>query len=259
MNADTHLQTIARLYRQGLRVSTFIDIGCADGHLGLTVIAEGMFPGVSVLNVDANPLYEDSLKAIRDVVGGHYAITAIADSEGEIELGLSTHPYWSSLRPEKDMYWTRVNHLFERKQKVPLTTLDKLTKKFSLKGPFLIKMDVQGAEESVLDGAARILDDTVAVVTEIDIGDFDDINRKLSDSGFLLYDITDLSRLGEGQLGWFYGTYIHRKAKHLMPKEFWAKENNQMVLAVQAERRRRILKFNEETLNRLRLQKTRAP
>ena len=78
------------------------------------------------LNVDANRIYEDSLKAIKEVLGGHYRICAITDHEGEIEITESVHPYWSSLRPAGDVYWSRVNDLTTSKVKVPATTLDAL-------------------------------------------------------------------------------------------------------------------------------------
>ena len=64
--------TIERLAAKGVRYSTVIDVGCADGQFFLDHMK--WFPGAVPLNIDANALYEPSLKAIKDVVGGDYRI-----------------------------------------------------------------------------------------------------------------------------------------------------------------------------------------
>jgi len=170
----------------------------------------GLIPEAVPLNIDANILYEDSLQAIKKVLGGHFRISAITDHEGTIELTTSVHPYWSSLRPEEDPYWLRVNNLSVAKVAVPATTLDTLRKQLSLEPPFLLKLDVQGAEEEVLRGADGVLKDTHVVICEADIDDFQDINNILSQRDFVLFDITELQHASDGTLGWFYPIYIKR-------------------------------------------------
>jgi FkbM family methyltransferase len=87
---------------------------------------------------------------------------------GEIEITESVHPYWSSIRPAGDPYWSRVNDLISKKVKAPATTLDTLAKELALKPPFLLKLDVQGAEQSVLVGAPDVLANTHTVICEAD-------------------------------------------------------------------------------------------
>jgi hypothetical protein len=106
--AGSFTGTLAGLFQKGVRYSTIIDVGCADGHFYVHHYGLGLFPGSTVLNIDPNPIYESSLKSIKDVMGGHYAIAAASDSEGELELTMSSHPYWSSLRPRGDPYWDRI-------------------------------------------------------------------------------------------------------------------------------------------------------
>lgn len=252
---NSYPATIERLFNKGVRYSTVIDIGCADGHFYLNSM--GSFPGAVPLNIDANRLYEESLKAIKDVVGGHYCISAITDYVGEIEITESVHPYWSSIRPEGDLYWTRVNDLVKTKVKVPATTLDALAKELALKPPFLLKLDVQGAEKAALAGARGVLENTNVVICEADIDDFQDTNEILVKSGFGLYDITGLSRVQEGTLGWFYPVYINRALDFIRPKAFWNATQNDSVIEFQVERRNFILKSNAEILDRIRtLQRT---
>jgi FkbM family methyltransferase len=242
--------TIERLSKSGVRYATVIDVGCADGHFFLSHMR--WFPGAVPLNVDANRLYEDSLKAIKDVVGGNYRISAITDFVGEIEITESVHPYWSSLRPEGDLYWSRVNNLARTRVKVAATTLDALVKELGLKPPFLLKLDVQGAEKAALVGAREILADTNVVICEADIDDFQDINGALKDAGFGLYDLNEIARIHDGTLGWFYPVYINNKLDKVRPHSFWDAKDNDAIIGMQVERRKGILRANGEVLNRLR-------
>ena len=153
MQAADFSATLQNLFAKGVRYGTVIDLGCADGHFVLNHLS--CLSGAVPLNVDANRIYEDSLKAIKEALGGHYRICAITDHEGEIEITESVHPYWSSLRPAGDVYWSRVNDLVTSKVKVPATTLDALVKELSLKPPFLLKLDVRARNRPRLRARAR--------------------------------------------------------------------------------------------------------
>ena len=240
------------LFNKGIRYSTVVDVGCADGHFFLNAFAQGLIPGCVPLNIDANPIYEPSLREIQRVVGGHFQISAVTDHEGEIDLTTSVHPYWSSLRPPSDPYWQRINNLSATKTAVPATTLDALSKKLALRPPFLLKLDVQGAEEQVLRGANEFLHQTHIVICEADVDDFQDISMVLFENGFALYDATHLQRLADGTLGWFYPVFINRSLDFVRPKAFWDVKDNETIIRTQEERRKMILKSNADLLERIR-------
>jgi FkbM family methyltransferase len=244
------MDPIRRLSDKGVRYATVIDVGCADGSFFLTKMH--LFPGAVPLNVDANKLYEKSLRAIKDVVGGDFRITAITDYVGEIELTESVHPYWSSIRPPGDSYWSRMNDLISTTVRVPATTLDALAKETAVKPPFLLKLDVQGAEQSALAGASSVLANTHTVICEADIFDFSDIDKVLTGAGFGLYDMTHLSRVSDGALGWFYPIYINKALDHVRARTLWNTAQNDDVIRIQVDRRAEILKWNAEKLNRIR-------
>lgn len=250
MQAADFSATLQNLFAKGVRYATVIDLGCADGQFVLN--HRSCLSDAVPLNIDANRIYEDSLKAIKEVLGGHYRICAITDHEGEIEIMESVHPYWSSVRPEGDAYWSRINDLTTTKVKVPATTLDALVEELSLKPPFLLKLDVQGAEEAALRGARNVLENCSVVVCEADIDDFQGINAMLVDAGFFLYDLTTLQRLRDGTLGWFYPVYVSGKLAHLKPQAFWDAGDNAAVIGMQETRRNTILEQNRKALNRLR-------
>ena len=212
----------------------------------------GFVPDAVPLNIDPNPLYENSLRAIQETVGGHFRICAVTDHEGDIELTMSQHPYWSSMRPAGDPYWERVNKLTAEKTVVPATTLDALQTQLSLKPPFLLKLDVQGAEADVLAGASDFLKQTHVVICEADVDDFQTINAILREKEFLLFDLTTIVRVDGGTLGWFYPVYINPAIDFVRPKAFWETKANEAVIRMQTERRNAILKSNAEILDRIR-------
>jgi FkbM family methyltransferase len=248
----TYLPTFRLLFNKGIRYSTVIDIGCADGDFFLGLWSMGIIPGAVPFNIDANPIYENSLKAIKSVAGGDFCISAVSDHEGELEFTNAVHPYWSSLRPANDLYWRRVNSLSLTKTIVPATTLDLLRARHAMKPPFLLKLDVQGSEEDALRGASEVLKDTHVVVCEADVDDCRAIDVILAKHDFVLYDLTTLSRIADGSLGWFYPVYINRTIDHIRPREFWNAKDNEAVMQVQVKRRASILQSNAEILAQMR-------
>jgi FkbM family methyltransferase len=250
--AGTFFAALQALFNRGVRYSTVIDIGCADGHFFLNLRTLGFAPDAVPLNIDPNPIYESSLRTIKDVVGGDYRVCAISDREGQLELNTGAHPYWASLRPAGNAYWRKINDLSGSKALVHATTLDSLAAQLGLSAPFLLKLDVQGAEESVLNGAAEVLKKTHVVICEADMEDFQDLNAALVKRGFFLYDLTELSRIADGTLGWFYPVYVNCALDFVRPNKFWAPQDNAAVIRVQEDRRKAILKWNAEALERIR-------
>jgi len=238
--AGSFTGTLVGLFEKGVRYATVIDVGCADGHFYVYHRGLGLFPGATVLNVDPNAVYEESLKAVKDALGGHYALAAASERAGEVTLTTSAHPYWSSLRGADDTYWDRVNKLHTGSVTVPAVTLDSLVARFNLSGPFLIKLDVQGAEPEVLRGASDTLAQTHVVICEADLADFDAIHGAMTEANFGLFDVTQPNWLADRSLGWFYPVYLNRALDHIRPRAFWDPAQNATALAMQAERRRQI-------------------
>jgi len=149
-----------------------------------------------------------------------------------------------------------VNNLAQTKVVLPTTTLDALATELGVVPPFLLKLDVQGAELRVLSGATNVLANTHVIICEADIADFQDINRALIAVGFDLYDLTALNRISDGTLGWFYPVYVSRKFAEWRPQAFWEEGQNDAVIRLQVERREAVLRSNAAILNRLKFQIT---
>lgn len=251
-NVGTINGTVRALFEKGVRYGTVIDLGCADGHFFLFNYCLGAFAGAYPLNVDANPIYESSLSAIKNALGGHFVIAAVSDSLGVTEMTNAAHPYWNSLRPENDTYWERINRLSHDKIRVPTVTVDSLKERFDLKPPFLLKLDVQGAEAAVLRGAQETLKATDVVICETDLDDFAATNRLMEEAGFALYDVTEIRRLGDTSLGWFYPIYLSHRLDGIRRRAFWDPQQNNAVIQNQEQRRQAILSKSAELLELIR-------
>jgi FkbM family methyltransferase len=248
--AGTITTALKTLFRLGLRYKTVIDVGCADGQFSL--IHRPFLGDAAPVNIDAQAVYEPSLAAIREVLGGYYFIGAVGDREGEIELTEGAHPYWTSTRPRDNEYWQRHNQLHAGKIRVPATTLDALAMRWSLEAPFLLKLDIQGGELAALRGAAAILPHTDAVLCEADMADFHVLHAVLDQAGFGLFDVTELCRLEDTSLGWFYPVYLNRRHDGLRAKTIWDAARNDEVIRLQQQRRERVLAQNARLLEHYR-------
>ena len=244
---------IALLEARGVRPRTLINIGAADGQLGVRLQSLGLVADATLVNVDAQPIYEDSLRKIASALSGHYRICAIGRQDGEIALTRARHPYWSSIRPAGDPYWDRVQHLVEDAIVVPLRRLDGLVAELGLEPPFMLVIDVQGAEADVLDGAPETLARTDAVILEVDIDDFAALHGRLDETGFRLFELTQFNRMPDQTLGWFYPVYV--KSRFLPQgarRAFWEPARTEEVIQAQRDRRREVLAWLEKELPRLR-------
>ena len=247
-DAGTYTDSLKLLTAKGLRFGTVLDLGCADGHFYLQHLSLGLLAGAVPVNVDANAIYEESLKAIRDTLGGSYLIAAVTDHVGDVELTLGSHPYWSSLLDQNAAYWQRINKLHQGTAKVPAVTVDSLVRRFQLSPPFLLKLDIQGAELAALKGARETLKDTELVICEIDLADFHGLDRAMGESEFSLFDVTDMRRTSDGSLGWFYAVYLNRKKDGIRGRTLWDPALDQAVTDAQRKRREQILDYNARVL-----------
>ena len=87
-------------------------------------------------------------------------------------------------------------------REVPITTLDRLVEKHGWQPPFGLKLDVEGYEPFVIEGATRTLEETQFVIAELAVrkrfdrdltcGPFIELMRS---HGFEVADIIDSTRV----------------------------------------------------------------
>jgi FkbM family methyltransferase len=250
--AGTFPATIAMLFNKGLRYATVIDLGCADGNFCVEFHHIGVFRGATCVNVDANAMYEPSLRQVQEVLGGHYVIAGVSDREGEIELQTGSHPYWASLLPADHSYWSGSHNKPGATVKVRAVTLDRLVEELAVKPPFLLKLDLQGGELAALRGGAKMLAGTDCVIVESSPDDFPAVCAFLNANNFGLFDLTQLTRSGDGTLCEFYPAFLNRRHDHLRTKDVIAPEQAAALIAAMEERRRAVLNQTTRILAEMR-------
>jgi FkbM family methyltransferase len=257
LQIGTWAAALGLLIRKGLRFGSFIDIGSADGYFGLAFWRAGLFRDMAVVNIDANPVYEPSLRKIREAIGGDYRICAVDERPGTLELHTSAHPYWGSAVPPDDPYWATINGQIGQTATVPCRTLDSIVEELKLKPPYAIKLDIQGFEARALRSGPRTLADTAAVVCEVIVHNFRDVNAVMEAAGFDLHDLTDIQRAADHSLGWFYATYLHRNYAALRSHSHWDAGADATVLEQQQRRRADLLAKIDNLVSKINAEKSR--
>lgn len=172
-------------------VQTVIDVGANMGQFAR--IARRLFPTSQIYSFE--PL-EDCLSAMQIAFkndslwrGYQYALGA---DEGEALFHRSTTTGSSSLLTMTDLHKDAFPASSgDRPERVQIRRLDEVLKEVDLTADLLLKLDVQGFEDRVLDGATQVLAKTEVLITEVSFerlydgqAAFEDIYDRLRHAGF---------------------------------------------------------------------------
>lgn len=168
---------------------TVVDIGVNHGQF--LHLASRLWPGSDILGIEPNA-------ALAEKANRHYAgnprvrieSCAVGAENGTIDLFVTANGQNSSIhQPTEAFHDDRTADGVVRTEPVPLRRLDGLLD--GIEGPMLVKIDVQGAELEVLQGAGERLDDVSAIIIESPFevsydgaAGFDEIYRFLTARGF---------------------------------------------------------------------------
>lgn len=175
--------------RIGFRPGTVIDCGYAYGTEGLDIFEDAVY-----LLVDPVQEVEPAMARFCEArPGSSYAVMAVSDSEGELDMVTRKGVTGSS-------FHTKFAKGEDQIRKVPITTLDKLVRERNLPGPYLLKLDVEGHELHALRGGEQMLRDTEMVIMEVSTWTDDhkrgrpsmmDLFRHMEDRGFVFYEFAE--------------------------------------------------------------------
>jgi FkbM family methyltransferase len=130
-------------------------------------------------------------------------LAAAGSAPGEVEIFVHRAPWCSSVLGDlrgEDTDGTR--------RRVPVVRLDDIASERELVGPFVLKVDVEGAELDVLSGALEVLRASELVLLEVSFFEFipgspqfHDVVSWMHDHGFVVADLFDAhNRLLDGAL-----------------------------------------------------------
>ena len=142
----------------GLKPQTVIDV--ASAYHTQELYQE--FREANILLIEPLAEFEPFLRKICATYNAQYVLAAAAETAGRAILNVHRDKVGSSLL--KEVEGAAVDGV---PRQVPVVTIDEVCAEKNLNGPYLIKVDVQGAELQVLAGAMRTLRETEAVILEV--------------------------------------------------------------------------------------------
>ena len=181
---------INKLRNYGFTPKTIIDVGAAAGTNDLYEA----FPNAYFVLLEPLKEYENALREVLRRYKGRYFLNAVGNNIGDVEVNIESHDLErtsinkrSKLTSSKDEITTR---------KIPITTLDVILKENQLQSPFGLKIDTEGFELQVIQGATELLKQTDFVIAEVSVAKrfersyrFAEFIELMHNNGFNLYDI----------------------------------------------------------------------
>lgn len=157
---------VSRLLRQGVVPRTVIDVGANVGQFA--VASAKLFPDVRVHSFEPVP---ECAERLRKNVSGLEGVTvypfALGEAAGEAELRVNSYTHASSFLPVTRTHRETFPEVRETGEvPVEVSTLDLVFAGVQLRGPVLLKLDVQGYEAQVIRGGAETLKRVDYVVLE---------------------------------------------------------------------------------------------
>jgi len=178
---------LRQLTARGLRPQTLIDVGVAFQ----TAELYQEFPKADMLLIEPLIEFEPFLRRICEHYHAQYILAAAGERPGFATMNVHPDGFGSSLL--KEVEGPSVDGV---SREIPVITIDQACADKKLKGPYLIKVDVQGAELQVLAGARQALYETEAVILEVNLfgtmiggPQLYEVVSQMKKYGFAVYDI----------------------------------------------------------------------
>src|SRR5262245_10078596 len=179
---NSMMESLRHIKKMGFIPGAVIDVGVADG----TPELYETFSSSRHLLVEPLAEHEPAMRRICSQYNAEYVLAAAGAENCVMSLGVSALPDASSLLTASTEPVAR---------EVAVVRIDDLCAERRLAPPYLIKIDVQGAELMVLDGARKALLETEVVILEVSLFSFignpvlADVIIYMRDLNFVAYDL----------------------------------------------------------------------
>ena len=182
-------QCLRQMARNGFHPRTIVDVGAYRGDWSR--MAHAIWPDAAIVMIEPNREQSGCLNALAAELHGTLHCELLGPVDGQ-EVTFHVMATGSSVLPER-------SDVPRRTETRKLATLDTLLA--DKPDVDLLKIDAQGYELSILDGAAKILPTVQAVLIEtalIDVNEgspiLHEVVRYMHDRGFVAFDILEMHR-----------------------------------------------------------------
>ena len=188
MLRTTITESYALLYELGFCPKIVVDVGVAKGTKELY----DAFPDSFFLLIEPLKEFEPDLKRILQKYHGSYILAAAGPRSDRVTFNVHKDHLEGSSQYKEAMGAVADGYEIT----VPIIRIDDIIEEKQLNGSTLIKVDAQGAELEVLNGAKKALLETEVVVLEASMFEFlkgapqfFDVVLYMKNHGFVAYDI----------------------------------------------------------------------
>lgn len=228
--SDMHaarLKYLMNLQRGGIiKLDRILDIGANIGDW--TRLAHAVFPNSKIFMIEANPELESELKPFG---GDNYEIALLGDKKRIVQFHTNSKSSTGGSVFKEFSYLMKFKDVSSNERK--MVTVDYIIKKRNLDHFDFIKIDVQGAELLVLQGARKALERATIVMAEVSIHQynpgspsFGDINTFMTQQGFRIYDIMDLRHMFDAR------SDVHNVETLVQMDVLWARTESNLFYGV---------------------------
>lgn len=207
------------LYNLGFRPQTIVDVGVADGTLELY----RHFPGAKLALVEPIEEFRPSIEGILKRYPGSVHFVAAGPKDGEVSFAIDSDV--SALHNAKLATGSRA-----AARTVQMRRLDTILD--DVAGPVLLKIDVEGFELGVVDGAPELMKlvevailETRVIRTIEESSIFSEVCAHMAAQGFEVYDIIDMiARPLDGALVLCDIVFVRRDSQFLSDLRYESEE-----------------------------------
>jgi FkbM family methyltransferase len=182
-----------RIRAHGFAPATLIDVGAAGGTPSLYEA----FDQAYLVLLEPLAEYSEELVRLTESRPGEYHQTAVGSREGTASMKVAERLQLSSITQ------ALVEHSVVETREVPVTTLDRLAAERDWADPLGLKIDTEGYEQQVIEGAAKTLPRCEFVIIEASLhGRYEDdptcvgLIEMLRTRGFDVCDVLDTAGTG---------------------------------------------------------------
>jgi FkbM family methyltransferase len=181
----TKEDALRTLRRKGVPVGTILDVGVQFE----TVELRKQFADVHHVLFEPITEYHETIRQRYEGLSFEIVDAAVSDKEGVMEFhsirSSEETGYVSHVRPAENA-WPAT-------RSAPRITLDGYLADHPLPGPYLLKIDVDGHETAILEGAKQTLRDCACLIVETTMPHLPDRCALAKAAGMCLWDIVDFA------------------------------------------------------------------